>query len=220
MRWAKQAWLEVSADTVRRCWDHTGLSRGMDAITSSSSSTSAVKIDQEMENAICGFLSHLNLLYQVSIESLLSPAGEDDVHYIYNDATINDLVMRKSGQDDGKHGEHAKSESASDHASSVKKLKLTDTQKATLYREVLTILDEEPEIDEELVHVMQFLRRKQAAVRQQVKQNQPPVANSASANASANASAVSSILAAPASSSSTTETVGSSTLEVEKQIVV
>lgn len=172
MRWAKQAWLEASPDVVRRCWDHSGLRRDLDA---AAASPSTVKIDQGLEDAICGYLAHLNLLYQVSIESILSPMGEDDVHYVYNDATISDLVLRKSGLEDAKGAAKRRHESTMDgQPPPTKKHRQNEKQRVELYRDVIAVLDEESEIDGHLVHAMQFLRRKQAAARLELKQSQEP----------------------------------------------
>ncbi|GAB9476406.1 Ars-binding protein [Globisporangium polare] len=174
MRWAKQAWLEVSPDVVRRCWDHSGLGRDLDAAAASSST---VKMDQSLEDAICGYLAHLNLLYQVSIESILCPMGEDDVHYVYNDATISGLVLRKSGLEDAKGAasERGDEDALDGRPSPAKKHRGSKKQRVELYRDVIAMLDEDSEIDEHLVHAIQFLRRKQAAARLDLKQSLEPL---------------------------------------------
>jgi hypothetical protein len=190
----------------------------MDATAPLSVSSSAVKLEAYMESAICGSLAHLNLLYQVSIESILTPAGEDDVHYIYSDTTIHDLVMRKRGQtyddeNDARYREqhHPKPESSRPAAPETKR-RVSDTQKVTLFRDVIALLDNETDIDEELVHVMQFLRRKQAAVRDRIKKQEQSELSAAR----------SSMVAPPiiSSSAASAETMTSSTTKVENQAVI
>lgn len=174
MRWAKQAWVEVSPELVRRCWNQSGLNRGV--LDAAAALPSIVKIDQGLEDTICGYLAHLNLLYQVSIESILSPLGEDDVHYVYSDATVSDLVVRKTGLGYTRGGAGGHNVDTFSNQSPAKKKQRRQSnntlQRVELYRDVIALLDEESEIDDQLVHAIQFLRRKQAAARHELKRTQ------------------------------------------------
>ncbi|KAG6610408.1 CENP-b protein 1 [Phytophthora cinnamomi] len=92
MKSVATAWSEVSTDTVANCWRKCGFSCNF----STSSSVYPLSVKRSMADSVADIqaaVNALNLTNAVSIDDILNPTGENEVHFAYSDDAVLDLVM-------------------------------------------------------------------------------------------------------------------------------
>lgn len=77
MRWVKQCWSEISKDLIQHCWAKTRIFGG-DALTPLEKRR--MKLEDEVEDDIYKHIQWLSLANPLTMEEMLNPDGENDVH--------------------------------------------------------------------------------------------------------------------------------------------
>lgn len=77
MHWVKQCWLEISKELIQHCWAKTRIFGG-DALTPGEKRR--MKLEDEVEDDIYKHIQWLSLANPLTMEEMLNPEDENDVH--------------------------------------------------------------------------------------------------------------------------------------------
>ncbi|KAG5463055.1 MAG: DDE superfamily endonuclease-domain-containing protein, partial [Olpidium bornovanus] len=98
MQWSIAAWDELSPETIKNCFRHTGLFTPDGVVPEAPVANNAAEdnIDRQLKNC----LQQLPLRNPMAIDYLLNPAEENEVHIELSDEKIIELVQNKDDDDE------------------------------------------------------------------------------------------------------------------------
>jgi len=137
MKWAVAAWNDISSTTISNCWKHCQILHPRDIngepITGGIRESAIIQdpiemiIEEELVQQINTLAKH-----PMSLENLLNPAIESQVHQIFSDDEIVEMAIQVE-------------EEADDVEPEVIKPELTAQQKLSSIRDVIAVLEEDPD---------------------------------------------------------------------------
>jgi hypothetical protein len=83
MRWSEQAWYEITDKTIHNCWQHTGL-----IARENRDKDYGKELETELNNELTSMMKSLRITSPLTIDELLNPEGENEVHAVLSDEAI------------------------------------------------------------------------------------------------------------------------------------